>query len=531
MKRLYSILLLILAVTFTSCFSDEGNYDYKDIQKLTIKFEQDVINTSIDETVEIDPILNVNIDETSSNHTFTWTLDGRTRPEWNQKKFIWKVDELIPNGKLILTIKDKRYDIIYSNSISFNVIALYNNDDSWMILSDKDGESILSFLAVTEVEKKEGSEQYFITKSQFIPDAYSIANEGKSLGKGPIAIQERFRESVDVQTDEVVGNVCIFQESGGVELNGTDFSKEMDIVQSFYGGQYPNGVSVIKPGSYMHLIDILSDQEGRLYSRIKKVPTVFHSEYFLHTPLTVNGESEVLTQCTVSRGYYRYNRYGYAVLYDGKNKRLLAAVDGNEYTSLSKIEGMPEYADDIDVSKIIPLDNFSGYEMLYIKQCAIRSNNSMDYAYHMILKNESGELFDQYFVSGKKTYATPRQIIKASLKKITGLPSTPECIAYPIYDPQQYAFFSVGSTLYMLDLLNMSSVDVYYKFDSKITSLNADSKSNVHLAVGLEDGTFYVLGILGAKNIKEEDKILYKSTEKVGKIVDIQFKCNNVWNY
>lgn len=530
MKRLYNILLLIFAVTVTSCFSDKGNYDYKDIQRLTIKFKESAISTSMDETVEIDPILNFDIDETSPNHTFLWTIDGKTKPEWNKKKFVWKVDEMLPNSDILLTITDKKNGVIYTNRAPFRVIALYTNSYSWMILSDKGGESLLSFLAVTEIESdREGSDQYFITKSQFIDDAYSIANGGEPLGRGPIAIQERFRDEVN-SDDEVVGNVCVFQESGGVELNGSDFSKDIDIAQSFYGGVYPQGAS-IRPGSYMHLIDVLSDQDGKLYSRVKKSAKVYHSEYFLPTPLTATGESEILSECVVTRGYYRYNRYGYAVIYDGKNKRMLTIKDGDEYNNLSKIEPIQDYAESVDVSKIVPLDDFTGYDILYIKECGSKSSYSTDYKYHMILKNDAGELFNQYFISGKKSYSAPRLIVGAALSKITGLPSTPECIAIPIYDPQEYAFFSIGSTLYMLDLLNMESVKVYYNFDAKITSLNADSRNNAHLAVGLEDGTFYVLGIKGAKNIQNSDKLLYKSTEKVGKIVDIQYKSNDVWNY
>lgn len=83
----------------------------------------------------------------------------------------------------------------------------------------------------------------------------------------------------------------------------------------------------------------------------------------------------------------------------------------------------------------------------------------------------------------------------------------------------------------MLDLVNKSGAELYYHFDSKITAMDYGSGRNVHLAVGLEDGSFFVLGAVAAKNIKDEHKLIYRSPEKVGKIVDIKFKNNNMWNY
>lgn len=532
MKRLYGTLFLILTVIFTGCFSDEGNYDYKDIQKITIKFKELITKTTVGETVEVDPILNIDIDETSPNHTFMWTLNGETRPEWNKRKFVYKVEEPLPESDLILNITDKRTDVVYSGLNTLQVIGIYTNDNSWMILSDKDGESLLSFLAVTELKEKVGSAQSFITKSQFIPDVYTSANDGVSLGKGPIALQERFRESTDYfETDKALGNVSVFQESGAVDLNGESFAKEIDIAQSFYGGHYPQGVSV-RPGSYMYLTDVIADQDGKLYSRIKSSQYVFNSEYFLHTPLKVEGETEVLTKCIVSRGQYAYNRFCYAIIYDGKNKRLLSIKDNDAYTSIGKIEPILKYSPNLEQKGTVPLDDFTGYDMLYIKQGA----DNEGYGFHMILKNEAGELFDQYFVMKESTWGAPTLVKSVTISKINGLPSTPECIAIPNEHPRDYAFFSVGNTLYMLDIENITkeSAKVYYTFDSKITCLNSDSyySGPGHLAVGLEDGTFYVIGINEAKNVKtDEDKILYKSTEKVGKIVDIQYKNNRAFNY
>ena len=56
------------------------------------------------------------------------------------------------------------------------------------------------------------------------------------------------------------------------------------------------------------------------------------------------------------------------------------------------------------------------------------------------------------------------------------------------------------------------------------------------MAVGLENGEFYILFIREAKNVAEEKKVLYPkgaypADQRVGRIVDIQYKQLDHWNY
>lgn len=90
-----------------------------------------------------------------------------------------------------------------------------------------------------------------------------------------------------------------------------------------------------------------------------------------------------------------------------------------------------------------------------------------------------------------------------------------------------------------MDLNNIGDpVEPYKSFNAKITAMNAESPSNAHMAVGLENGEFYILQIWNAKNTPEEKRIIYPVGEgaypadnKVGRIVDIQYKQLDHWNY
>ena len=87
-------------------------------------------------------------------------------------------------------------------------------------------------------------------------------------------------------------------------MEGTGFTKEIDMVDAFVGQKYPASNTVLYPGSFIQYADVVCDQDGKLYSRLKLSDNVYNSEYFLQSPLKVRGEEEVLENCRVCRGYY-----------------------------------------------------------------------------------------------------------------------------------------------------------------------------------------------------------------------------------
>ena len=83
-------------------------------------------------------------------------------------------------------------------------------------------------------------------------------------------------------------------------------------------------------------------------------------------------------------------------------------------------------------------------------------------------------------------------------------------------------------------------VTLYKSFDANVVAMNAESEtySCAHMAVGLENGEFYILMIYGAKNLSEEEKVIYPkhgaaypAEERMGRIVDIKYKQLDHWNY
>lgn len=526
MKKRYIAVLCFIGILLSGCYEDKGNYDYKDIDELAISFEKSYYAITFGEKLDLKPAFNREIEENSSRYMYTWYINGETKPEWNTRNFSWTADEVLKNAWVSLEVRDLLNDVSYMNRVKIDVVGIYENDFSWMILSDVGGKSQLSYFSSLEYDY---DKQEFV-KTRFYEDVYTPVNGGE-LGSGPIALQEHYREGVD-WNEEIIGNVCVFQKSGAVDLNGQSFEKEMDMVGEFDGGVYPEG-AVIYPATFMDRVDVLADQRGRLYSRYKASSKVYYSEYFLQTPLAFQDETEPLEQCQVARGYYRSNRTGYAVIYDGKNKRLLYIVnsEGEDFGNAGDIRAFPAYGENDNPEKVIPLDNMQGYELIRVMMCGVQGEGwDSWYGFLLLLREESSNRLFLQTVTTKGSYGRA-QIVKIECHEVTGLPATPALMALPLYRPE-YVFLAVGNDVYYYDLSNPKAPATLYKhFDARVTAINAASRSNLHLAVGLENGDFYILMIDGAKNVPEERRVLYQSDQKVGRIVDIQYKELDHWNY
>ncbi len=522
MKRIN--ILCLLAVLFYACFEDKGNYDYENIHQLDVQFPAGHYDVTFGENLDIEATLGDNMAPDTTRYEYTWSVDDEILEKEKTRFLSWEANRVIKGGFVALQVNDTQTGIIYSARARINVLGIYENPYSWMILSDNGGKSQLSYFSCLEYD----DEKEEFVKTDFIADTYSGANEGGELGSGPIAIQEHFREGEN-WNDEIIGNVCIFQESGAVDLNGESFEKESELKDAFDGGQPEN--TTMYPGTFMDFTDVVIDQDGKLYSRIKEVSTVYNNGYFLPEPLKFKDEE--LTDCRIAYGYYRSNRTGYNFIYDGGKKRMLYVVNntGNYYADLEgagRIETLSAHGENDNINNIVPLDNLSGYGVIKISMFGY---GYPDYGLFMCLREEAtGKIYIQMVkVSGSGGKPSVQEVKRYEIKGLGG--KTPQTVTLPVERPA-FVFFGVDQEVYFFSLNNPENpARLYQQFDSPITVLNAESHYGDHMAVGLENGDFYIMNIYNAHNVAQDKRILYKSTEKVGRIVDIQYKNLDHWNY
>lgn len=536
MKQLiFNVLSLLL---LASCYEDKGNYDYLDVPEIEIA-DFDHQGKNLGDTIKIEPEFNVDIPKDAPYITYKWSVAGETRPDdpnWNSRNFFWIADKLISDGWIVLELKDERLDAVYTQRTKVKVSGEFNSTFSWVILSEgEDRAAKLSFFKTLDGEYSPDYSEFYITKSKVYNDLYPSVNGNETLGQGPISLREHFNEGDGGD----IGNYWIFTESGAVDCYGESFLKDIDMAQTFRGG-LPAG-AIIQDGVFMKWVDVIYDQYGHIYTRIKADDELFNSDYFLQEPLSYKGE--VLKQCYTVLG--RYTAWGgqYALIVDKKHSRLLAVLDGESKSwdmplaNAGEILEMPVNVVDAPEG-YVPLHDFSDYEIVDIKYVKIPEGWSGTPGYVILFKEKSsGKLVLQEFsLEADKDEMLGNFLIISNVKvhDMSGLPTIPSQMVATPNDNSQYVFFAIDKALWCYD--RETQYLMHYKdFDAKITAMEGESDfKNKHIAVGLENGEFFVLNAVRAKNQPEDKRVMSGLPEgvRLGKIVKIHYKIGSKgsWN-
>ncbi len=527
MKQLtFTVLSFLLLV---SCYEDKGNYNYLDIPEIEIgDFRYQARN--LGDTIKIEPVFNVDIPEDAPYITYKWSVAGETRPDdpnWNSRNFFWIAD-VLADGDLVLEVKDERLGVVYSQYTKVKITGEFNSSFSWVILSEgEDKTAKLSFFKTLDGEYSPDYSELIITETKVYNDLYPSVNNNETLGRGPLALREHFNEG----DGRNIGNYWIFTESGAVDCYGDSFVKDIDMAQTFRGG-LPADV-IIQDGVFMTWVDVIYDQYGHIYTRLKADDELFNSDYFLQEPVSYNGE--VLEQCYTVLGRYTSWTGRYTLVVDKKYSRLLAILDGENQdfyddplNCAGKVLEIPRVSDTPD--GYIPLDDFSDYEIVDIKYVIIPEGWNGSPGYVILFKEKSsGKLVLQEFaleVDKDDEYGNYLIVSNVKVHDMSGLPAVPaQMIATP-NENSQYVFFAIDKALWCYD--RETQYLMHYKdFDAKITAMEGESDfRNKHIAVGLENGKFFVLNAVRAKNQPEDKRVMCGLPEdiRLGKIVKIHYK-------
>lgn len=539
MKRINYIFLFLLAIC-AGCYEDKGNYNYKDIQSIEIEKIAN-INKTIGDTIRIEPVFNIDIPEDASYISYEWSIDGKTRPDdpnWNSRNFYWIADEIVSSHNFALKITDERYGVKYMQHTGCFITGEFDARYSWMILSEENGKAMLSFFKAGEMELSDDNVMYIIDWKEY-KDLYSSRNDGQELGRGALSMQEHYNG----YRNNDAGNIWIFTESGAVDLEGVGLTKDIDLNETFMGG-VPAGV-IIQGGVFMQQVDVLYDQEGHLYSRIKSDNNLFNSDYFLPEPIKYKGE--ILEQCETVLERYTKDKGAYTLIVDRKNSRLLAIVDGgddylNPMKGAAEVIAVPEEVVLQEGEELpenyIPLNNFEGYEVFAIQYRLFADPNdtwNIKPGFSILFKNAAGQMYLEEFVLQcyddviqGGAYLEISEVKVYDMNNLLG--KEPSLMCTPPYAVSNYSFFAVGNVLYLLDKDSGISKK-YVEFDFPISALDADNReNNMYVAVGLENGEFHIVNIINAKNRPEDTRIICSSKKRFGKIIQINWKVGNGWS-
>jgi hypothetical protein len=537
MKIIYITFLFLVTFNFICCYDDKGNYEYKQINDIEISFPDYNFEQVIGETFKLYPKFTYKYKDTANlNLSYKWAIGERVIGE--NRQLVWQVDtnEQVEIALYVTNIDD---NMVYMGSTIVRPTSIYTWYNSYLVLSEKNGKSILSFVRYDEKENASGETIYDefdrpVLVNQVYEDIYYNENKDE-LGSKPLFIQEHIAKIFPSE-----GHVIVFQEGGqgSVDLDGTSMKKDILLVESFSKGSYPADFHPTNAEmmTYTHLIE---NHDGKIYSKIKESYKLFQSGYYIHTPLMFENK-EIRAHIINS---VLANDKPYTLLHsigttENPENRLLLVHD-LQFTDVNvsgKVVALPEPTKGWP-ENFRPLTDLGNCQVINISQ--YNTGNTKKPGYTMFLKNSDGSYQYQAFelereYSGEKLSYPKKTIAGKEQEMLISFPITSpipleECVFCNIASRQnEYIFIAYGKDIYFLDRTSPENgIRHYYTCKANVVDMDGREYYGEQLFVGLDNGGVLLLNSNNAKNITTNaEKFRWESGPEVdlGKIVDVTLK-------
>lgn len=539
MKIIYITFLFLVTFNFICCYDDKGNYEYKQVNDIEISFPDYNFEQVIGETFKLYPKFTYKYKDTANlNLSYKWAIGERVIGE--NRQLVWQVDtnEQVEIALYVTNIDD---NMVYMGSTIVRPTSIYTWYNSYLVLSEKNGKSILSFVRYDEKENASGETIYDefdrpVLVNQVYEDIYYNENKDE-LGSKPLFIQEHIAKIFPSE-----GHVIVFQEGGqgSVDLDGTSMKKDILLVESFSKGSYPADFHPTNAEmmTYTHLIE---NHDGKIYSKIKESYKLFQSGYYIHTPLMFENKeirAHIINSVLANDKPYTL-LHSIGTTENPENRLLLVHDLQYSFTDVNvsgKVVALPEPTKGWP-ENFRPLTDLGNCQVINISQ--YNTGNTKKPGYTMFLKNSDGSYQYQAFelereYSGEKLSYPKKTIAGKEQEMLISFPITSpipleECVFCNIASRQnEYIFIAYGKDIYFLDRTSPENgIRHYYTCKANVVDMDGREHYGEQLFVGLDNGGVLLLNSNNAKNITTNaEKFRWESGPEVdlGKIVDVTLK-------
>ena len=278
------ILLLLLLSSICSCLDDKNNYDYTPINELkgTISNIEKNYSVGIDEDLVITPTFEFTIDKTDPDVSYEWRLDGELL---NVKAPSYTFNShKIGLFELTFSVIDNKTGVKYSASTDILVRSPYQR--GWVVLSDVDGKSTLSFIKIKTLYGV--SETVNIWGEKVVRDSIAYHSVEKylvkDLGTNPKGVFEHLGYPSTFGQVETVYDELVVMQDRWVELNGNTLEREVYTEDEFYGDLPVGGFKPVE-AAMSYSAKFIRDENGYIYMHTKPVANDFHAGAYMSIPL------------------------------------------------------------------------------------------------------------------------------------------------------------------------------------------------------------------------------------------------------
>lgn len=484
------VLLAAMVAALAGCYKDKGDYDYTNINKVTIADTTATVYTVLQfDTLKVKPVVTQSLEKSNANLKYNWSIRAIDANNSTQQ---FPITQLSTDRELSarISIVPGKYKMTYAVTDTITNVSSYffyevnvgtSLSEGWMFLQQFSSNADISIVATT---------------GKIFNNIYMGAN-GAAL--------PRNANRIELTTVNAPKEVYIIATDSAYEVNPNSFGRIAGFNNWFFTPpkvSKPSVNMVYSPPTSTTRSGVLINNGLVHIKRYGGFPgsVLYGSELLLDNKLLYNMAPYVLP------GDFNSARY-MAVLYDTKNKQFVGLQGPSGGTTASLVHfPAPDASSAFDPNTI-------GMDLMYA------GATGTNYIYNAILKDAAG---DSYLFQLNLTLA---QASKFKQKMVaTDIASMSAAVSSRSLE---YIYYAVGNKLYLYEIGPNASSELYtFPAGENVTSLTIDpNKSIFTLMAATYNGTAgkvydFTLGVNG----KIENNAPAKQYDGLGKVVYIKYK-------
>lgn len=486
MNKINILLAAVATATLTSCLSDEGNYDYKELGTVDITGLDDTYRFILQEKISLQPRIATNIDE--SRLTYCWRVGADTLAKTKDLEYTF-VKVPTSSDPLTFEVYDKATDVRYAKAMSMSVVSPFYT--GWLILADEDGKSVLDF-------------QSYEADNTFYHDLYKEVN-GSDMKGSPVAVKQLNYQ--DGFTGGYADRVVVVNKNGASpDLDGTSLLEYTTFESQFKTDKAPSSCNITAEYYNSDKVVCVVTEEGKVYGKTPGGMGTPEDGYFQY-PYREDSKGYALAPFLVRAGYTQYY-FGF----DTKNKRfvnftssyLSSTVSAPTWDRTASLEG-------VDLDEIEGTPVWMG-SFLY--------NDKV----YTIMKRGDGHWLYRFSVSWDGT-STMTDCVKLPDGLVT------DGTLFQVHPTSPYLFVTSGNKLLAINLDNLGNMDTAVNdiatYSGEITAIHYayDNNKNINeLAIAIKPSAGTASVLLIDPQLTAHGQILKQYDNIKGRVVSLYRK-------
>ena len=326
------------------CYEDKGNYDYIPLNE--VKITLNPVNTKgyLGERYTYSPQIEFSNSADSADFEYWW--EAKNAEDGVDTVTIGRdldfTGYLTGEVELRCCVKELATGVITSETMKITFASALSQ--GWLILSDKNGVSTLSYI---RPEYDDAGNRLF---TPFV-DLYKQLYPNLQLGTNPTSLRQVFADNYEENA-----TLVLVGQDEPLYLDGASYVKLLDLKNEFMGGQPAN--FTYKDYGWGWTLDVFLSQDGTVYVRkLDDTYVLLLTEQIPTIPLQYEGKTLKIEQIIAPP----VNNAKVKALYDKENNRILW-VDNTRGVSVAAFYSFLEGTTQEDC---VDLSNFDGWELVH----------------------------------------------------------------------------------------------------------------------------------------------------------------------